>query len=336
MGETLRRLLPGILLILAVSAVLLVSDTSRHESKGADGGQRKWKVNILAFITAVDSDDCLRGMRDGLAESLREGIDYEVVVRNAQGDMPTLSSLVDAAIGDSADLILTLSTPTLQAVLQRVKSTPVVFGFSSNPLGAGAGISYEDHLPNVTGVATTGAYEEAIELIRAIAPRVRRIGSLLVPSEVNSVYNTEQVTQVAARHGLELVSVAVNSSSEISDAALALLGRQVDAICQVPSNLTITGFASIARPAERAGVPIFGFLSADADNGAVAVVARDYYESGKDAGRIAARVLRGENPGTIPIQDPSGTVLLVNKRAAAAAGLTIPDAVLARAARVLE
>lgn len=336
MREAARRLSLGIMSILAVSAALLAFDSSRRAHEPAGAGHRKWKVNILAFVTAVDSDDSLRGMRDGLAESLREGIDYEVVVRNAQGDMPTLSSLVDAALGDSADVILTLSTPTLQAVLQRVKSTPVVFSFSSNPLGAGAGASYEDHLPNVTGIATTGAYEETMELVRTIAPEARRLGTLVVPSEVNSVFNTEQMRQVVEEHGLELITVAVNSSSEISDAALALLGRQVDAICQVPSNLTITGFASITRPAERAGVPVFGFLSADAANGAVAVAARDYYESGKDAGRIAARVLRGESPATIPIQDPTGTTILVNLRAAAAAGLTIPPAVLARAAQVLE
>jgi hypothetical protein len=116
-------------------------------------------TNNLAFISAADSDECQHGMRDGLAAELREGIDYELTVRNAQGDMPTLSSLVDAALGDGSDLILTLSTPTLQAAVQRVKSTPIVFSFSSNPLGAGAGTTYEQHLPNVTGVPTTAAYE---------------------------------------------------------------------------------------------------------------------------------------------------------------------------------
>jgi hypothetical protein len=105
---------------------------------------------MLAFISALDSDECQHGMRDGLAAELQEGIDYELIVRNAQGDMPTLSSLVDAALGDGSDLILTLSTPTLQAAVQRVKSTPIVFSFSSNPLGAGAGTTYEQHLPNVT------------------------------------------------------------------------------------------------------------------------------------------------------------------------------------------
>jgi ABC-type uncharacterized transport system substrate-binding protein len=275
-------------------------------------------------------------MRDGLAAELQEGIDYELIVRNAQGDMPTLTSLVDAALGDRSDLILTLSTPTLQAAVQRVKSTPIVFSFSSNPLGAGAGTTYEQHLPNVTGIPTTAAYEQVLQLIHEIVPGARRLGTLVVPSEVNSVYNVERVRQIAEQHGFELISVGVNSSSEVSDAALALLAQSIDAVCQVPSNVTITGFASLALPAQRAHIPVFGFLSADAENGAIAAVARDYHESCKEAGVLAARILRGADPATIPFHEVGSARLLVNPKAARATGIAVPASVLARAARVVE
>jgi len=333
MGGVVRRLGLGVALILGVSAILLLWDTGPRRPSGA---KKKWKVNVLAFITAVDSEDCERGMRAGLAESLTEGSDYEVIARNAHGDMPTLSGLVDAAVSDGADLILTLSTPTLQATIQRVQALPIVFSFSSNPIGAGAGKSYEDHLPNVTGVPTTGAYEEVIQLIRELLPGARRLGSLLVPSEVNSVYNTEQVSALAQRYGLELVSVPVSTSSEVSDAALALLSRQVDAICQVPSNLTVTGFASITRPAQRVGVPVFGFLTSDAENGAVAVAARDYFESGHAAGVLAARIIRGQSPAGIPFQEVTSSKVLLNRTAARATGIELPAALVARAAKLLE
>ena len=333
MWQGLRRLWLGALLIVGVSVGLLLFD--RGPRRGGAAAHRK-RVNMLAFISAVDSDECQHGMRDGLAAELQEGIDYELIVRNAQGDMPTLSSLVDAALGDGSDLILTLSTPTLQAAVQRVKSTPIVFSFSSNPLGAGAGTTYEQHLPNVTGIPTTGAYEEVLDLIRELVPGARRLGTLVVPSEVNSVYNVEQVRRIAAQHGFELVSVAVNSSSEISDAALALLAQPIDAVCQVPSNVTITGFASLALPAQRAHIPVFGFLTADAENGAVAVVARDYYESCKEAGALAARVLRGADPATIPFYEVESAKLMVNPKAARAAGIALPPELVTRAARVVE
>ena len=331
--EGLRRLWLGVLLIVGVSLGLLLFDRGgRRDGSAAD---RK-RVSMLAFISAVDSDECQRGMRDGLAAELREGIDYELIVRNAQGDMPTLTSLVDAAVGDGSDLILTLSTPTLQAAVQRVRSIPIVFSFSSNPLGAGAGTTYEEHLPNVTGVATTAAYEQVLHLIREMVPGARRLGTLVVPSEVNSVFNTERMRQVAAQHGIELISVAVNSSSEISDAALALLAQPIDAVCQVPSNVTITGFASLALPAQRAHIPVFGFLSSDAENGAIAVAAKDFYESCTEAGKLAARVLRGADPATIAFYEVGSAKLLVNPKAARATGIDVPASLLARAARVVE
>jgi ABC-type uncharacterized transport system substrate-binding protein len=333
LGEGLRRLWLGVFLIAGVSLALLLFD--RGGRRGGPAADRK-RVSMLAFISAVDSDECQRGMRNGLAEELREGVDYELIVRNAQGDMPTLSSLVDAALGDGSDLILTLSTPTLQAAVQRVKTTPIVFSFSSNPLGAGAGKTYEDHLANVTGIPTTAAYEEVLDLIREILPQARRLGTLVVPSEVNSVYNTERMRQLAEQHGFELISVAVNSSSEVSDAALALLAQPIDAVCQVPSNVTITGFASLALPAQRAHIPVFGFLSADAENGAIAVAARDYYESCHAAGKLAARVLRGADPATIPFYEVGSNELLINAKAARATGIALPASLVARADRVLE
>ena len=333
MAEGVRRLSLGVLLIVGVSAGLLLFDRGDRRSGSAAHAKR---VSLLAFISAADSDECQHGMRDGLAAELREGIDYELTVRNAQGDMPTLSSLVDAALGDGSDLILTLSTPTLQAAVQRVKSIPIVFSFSSNPIGAGAGTTYEQHLPNVTGVPTTSAYEQTLQLIHEILPRAHRLGTLIVPSEVNSVYNVEVVRRLAEQHGFELISIAVNSSSEVSDAALALLAQPIDAVCQVASNVTITGFASLALPAQRAHIPVFGFLSSDADNGAIAVVARDYYESGKEAGLLAARILRGAEPATIPFHEVGTAELLVNVKAARATGITLPADVISRAARVVE
>ena len=333
MAEGLRRLWLGVLLIVGVSLGLLLFDRGDRRDGSATHTKR---VSMLAFISAADSDECQRGMRDGLAAELQEGVDYEVIVRNAQGDMPTLTSLIDAALGDGSDLILTLSTPTLQAAVQRVKSTPIVFSFSSNPLGAGAGTTYEQHLPNVTGIPTTAAYEQVLQLIREIVPEARRLGTLVVPSEVNSVYNVEQMRRVAERHGLELVSVAVNSSSEVSDAALALLAQPIDAVCQVPSNVTITGFASLALPAQRAHIPLFGFLSADAENGAIAVAARDFYESCTEAGKLAARVLRGADPATIPFYEVGSARLLVNPKAARATGIDLPAGLAGRAARIVE
>lgn len=337
MWVALPRLGLGMVLITAVSLVLLLSDSARSRNQTEQVGVRRpWRVHILELVSSIDSDESERGMREALASRLSEGRDYTVTIRNAQGDMPTLSGIVDAAMGDGADLIMTLSTPTLQAAIQRVKTIPIVFAFSSNPIGAGAGRSYDDHLPHVTGVPTTAAYEETLALIKELLPNARRLGTLVVPSEVNSVFNTKRMVEAAVKQGFEVATVAVNSSSELSDATLALLAQDIDAICQVGSNLTIAGFASIVRSAQQARVPVFGFLSSDAANGAVAVIARDSYESGWEAGLLAVRVIQGESPANIPFQEVSSSELILNLAAAGSAGITVPEALRRRAGQVLE
>ena len=341
MWLALKRLALGVALIVLVSSVLLVSDWGRRRSSAdrlnpAALAGLKWKVDLLEFVNVPDVEEAEAGMRAGLRDAgLAEGRDYELSVLNAQGDMATLSSMVDAALSSGADLLLTLSTPTLQAALRRAREVPIVFTFVADAVAAGAGRSNEDHLPNVTGVPTVAAHKQMIDLVRECLPGARRIGMLFVPGEVNSVYNKEKLEEAAARQGLELVAVGVNTSADVPDATLALLAQGIDALCQGGSNLTAATFASIARPAERAHVPVFGFLSGDIGNGAAVVLARDYHDGGREAGLLAARIMRGERPAAIPFRPLVETRVLVNLEAARAVGLTVPAPLLARASKVI-
>jgi ABC-type uncharacterized transport system substrate-binding protein len=297
---------------------------------------RKWAVDLLQYVNVLDVEEGEKGIREGLRQAgLVEGRDYALRVRNAQGDMPTLSTLVDAALSEGTDLLMTMSTPTLQAAMQRARTVPIVFTFVADAIAVGAGRTNEDHLPNVTGVPTTAPYNEMLDAVHECVPSAHRLGTLFVPAEVNSVYNKDRLAEAAARRGLELVTVAANTSSEVSDATLALLAQNIDVVCQVGANLTTAAFASIAQPARRARVPVFGFLGGDLRNGAAVVVTRDYFDAGHEAATLAARVMRGERPADIPFQPQRNTRVLVNLDAARAVGLRIPDSLRQRAQEVI-
>ncbi len=336
MWASIKRLSLGLGLIAAAAAVLLWSDTGHRRPRTDAGATRSspWKIDILEFVDVPDSEDAQRGVRDGLKQSgLAEGGDYTLTVRNAQGDMPTLTALADAALSSGADLLVTLSTPTLQATLQRARNVPVVFTFSSDPIGAGAGSSFDNHLPNVTGVPTEAAVAELTDVVRELLPQVQRIGTLFVPAEVNSVHNTDKMREAAKARGLELVALPVNTSTEIADAALSLCTQNIDAITQIGSNLTTVAFASIAGAADRARLPLFGTLSGN--GGAAVVVARDYYDGGVRAGHLVARIIRGENPANLPFEPLTATRLLIDVEAAQRQGLTIPASMMQRAAKLI-
>src|SRR5688572_13149472 len=96
-----KRLALGLGLIAAISAALLLSDRgSRTAATSAPGTPgRKWNLDLLEYVQVLDVEEAERGIRDGLAEAgLVEGRDHELRVRNAHGDMPTLNTLVDAAL----------------------------------------------------------------------------------------------------------------------------------------------------------------------------------------------------------------------------------------------
>ena len=129
--------------------------------------------------------------------------------------------------------------------------------------------------------------------------------------------------------------MGVSSSTEVADAALALCSRNIDAICQIPGNLTAAAFSSIAPAAKRSKLPIFAFQTVQA-SGSVALLARDYLEAGRETGLMAARVMRGENPAQIPFQPlQAPSRLIVNREVARWSNLTVPPAVLKRALQVI-
>jgi ABC-type uncharacterized transport system substrate-binding protein len=338
MGFIVKRLLLGFVLILFASAVLLISAWRHRESSaGSTGVNRKWQVCLLEYVNVADSEDSEKGIVDGLREAgLVEGRDFEMTIRNAQGDMATLNALVDAALTARADLLMTLSTPTLQVAMRKAPKLPIVFTFLADPVTAGAGRSLTDHLPNVTGVATSGASEEVIDILRECLPSARRIGTIVVPSEVNTVFNKDRLALAARKVGIELVSVPASTSSELPDAALAMCSMKIDAVCQVAGNLTATGFTSIVQAARGARLPAFGFMSSQAQQGAVAVVGRDYYDGGKEAAQLAVRIMRGESPGSIPLQLLTKSKTIVNLAAARRVGLAVPETVLKKADKVID
>jgi ABC-type uncharacterized transport system substrate-binding protein len=112
--------------------------------------------------------------------------------------MATVSGLIDAALSENADMVVTFSTPSLQAALQRVRTTPVIYTHVADALAAGAGPTRQRHQNNVTGVDMVGPFPEMIALIKQHLPKVKKIGTLFVPAEVNMVASKEQL-EAAAR-----------------------------------------------------------------------------------------------------------------------------------------
>ncbi len=297
---------------------------------------KTWRLELVELMQSTDIEDAEKGVLDGITGSgLVEGKDFVKVIRNAQGDMPTVNSMIDAALSDGGDMLLTFSTPTLQAAMQKTKRIPIVFNYVSSAIAAGAATSDTDHVANVTGVYLMPAYDQMLAFMKEFMPKVHVIGTVYNPAEVNMTNQLDVMKQAAAAAGMTVKAVAASNTSEVGDATLALISNGIDAICQLPGNLTASAFPNMVQGANRAHMPMFVFQSSQVRDGGIFAVSRDYYESGRQAGEVAARVMRGDSPAKIPLAGFAGAKLMVNLNAAKIAGLTVPPDVLAQADEVL-
>src|SRR5438128_2582118 len=193
----------GVAVVAAASAILLLSDL-QHRARGARirAANHKWKLYFVQYNDVIDVKDAQAGVMEGLSESgLQDGRDFEVEILNAQGDMATVSALIDAAITAHADMLITFSTPTLQAALRRAQNVPVVYNYVSSGLKAGAGKSNSDHAPNITGVSLLPANDEALSILKTHFPSIRRLGTLYCPAETNMVFAKNSLDEAARRAG---------------------------------------------------------------------------------------------------------------------------------------
>ncbi len=292
---------------------------------GAAAPARPWQVRVIQYNEAQFAAESVRGILAGLAQQgLEQDRNLSLRVLNAQGDMTTLTSIMTAVRAQSPDLVMTVSTPTLQAALRQLGSQRIVFSTVGDAVVAGAGQSETVHLPHVTGITTRSPFEKMARLIRRMMPGVRAVGTLYCPAEINSEVYRTWWAEALQREGLKLVAVPLSTSAEISEAAAALVQADIQLVAQLSDNLSRPGFSQIARRASEAGMPFFCFDSSALREGATLALARDYYHTGVEAAAVAVRVLGGASPATIPFANTQTEILAVDPERMARYGLVLP------------
>lgn len=293
-------------------------------------------VDMIQYVDTPNADVSRDGIMDGLAKAgLEPGRDFELRRHSAQGDIATLSSIIDSVVTQRSDLIITLSTPALQNAMKRGRETPLVFAMVSNPFIVHAGTTDADHLPFLTGAYLDQPLDEVVRAIRLVMPEARRLGTLYTPVEINSEFNMSALERVALAAGYEFEKIGINTVGDVPEAGIALAARNLDVWTQVADNLIASGVPAIMESSRRAKLPVITFSPAAADFGAMIVIARDYYDTGVESGLLAARVLNGEDPAGIPFATSSSMTYVINLKTAKDFGIEIPQELLDKASRII-
>ncbi|WP_163266754.1 ABC transporter substrate-binding protein [Chelativorans alearense] len=294
------------------------------------------KVSVTAIVEHPALDAVRDGVRDGLEEAgYRQGENLEFAYESAQGNPATAAQIAREFVGDAPDVIVPISTPSAQAVAAATRDIPVVFSAVTDPLAAGLVESIEAPGGNVTGVSDLTPIAEHVALIRELVPSVESIGFVYNPGEANSVALLEHFRNAAEEEGLSVVEAAANKSADVQAAARSLVGK-ADAMYVPTDNTVVSALEALVAVAEENDLPLISGDTDSVERGTLASIGFDYYALGKQTAEVVVRVLKGEEPGAIPVTFAAGTDLVVNRNAAEAMGVTLPDEMVQRASKVIE
>lgn len=291
-------------------------------------------------ITAIVDHPALEAVRDGVKEGLAkagyaEGKDVKFVYESAQGQAATAVQIARQFVGDKVSVIVAISTPSAQAAASATKSIPVVFSAVTDPVGAQLVKSAEKPGGNVTGVSDMAPFGDQLALIKEITPNVKTIGVLYNPGEANSVTSLAMIKEAAGKVGFAVVEGPATKSAEVQAAARGLIGK-ADALFIPTDNTIVSALEAAVGAAQQGNIPVYAADTDSVARGALASVGFNYKQVGLQTAEIVEKVLKGEKPGDIPVVFAQGTELFVNKGMAAKLGITLPEALLARAVKVVD
>ncbi len=301
---------------------------------------KTYKVGYSQIVDHPALNTIRRGFVDALkAAGLVEGKNLVFEYQNAQGSPNNARNIAEKFVADGVDLLAPCTTPNAQATvkLARGGKIPVVFGCVSSPVEAGLIPSLDKPTgTNVTGLYNLPPAKEMIDLIVELMPSAKTIGTIYNGGEANSV-STEKLAKAAAeKRGLKWVEVQVTSSAEVKSAADSLAGR-VDAIFTPQDNTVASAFDAVLKSARSAKLPLFSTDTTTVARGAIASFGVDEYKEGEAWAKEAAiPVLLGRDAATLVPVSYTDYQLYLNTAAAKAAGVTIPPAMLSRAAKVVK
>lgn len=293
---------------------------------GCDAKQ-EYTIGISQFAVHGSLDNCREGFLAGLAEEgIVEGENLKVEYVNAQTDAGTAAMTADNFVSKKVDLICAIATPSAMTAYNATMNTdiPVIYTAVSDPVEAG--LANEDGTPvgNVTGTSDALAIDAQLQMIREILPDATKIGIIYTTSEANSISTVASYKELAGKYGFEIVDTGVTAMSEVALAAADIVGK-VDCITNLTDNTVVSALQTVLEEANKKNIPVFGSEVEQVKAGCVASMGLEYYELGKQTGKMAAKVLKGEAKASDMkyeiISEPS---LYVNIAAAEKISLVLP------------
>jgi putative tryptophan/tyrosine transport system substrate-binding protein len=307
--------------------------------------KRVRRIGVLMTFAADDPEGRPRlgAFVQGLQEAgWADGRNVEIDTRWAAGDAGQFRKYAAELVALEPDVILASATPAVKALQQASRTVPIVFVGISDPIGSGFVESFSRPGGNITGFtnfeATVGG--KWLGLLKEIVPSIKHVSMLFNPDTANAgasggIY-LQSIEAAAHVQSTELIASPVHNPADIDDVFAAIAQSPDGGLIVMPNAFTFANRERIVAQAVRYQIPSVYPLVMFVRAGGLLSYGVDTIDQYRRATAYVDRILKGEKPANLPVQEPIKFELAVNLKTAKALGLTIPESFLVRADEVIE
>jgi putative ABC transport system substrate-binding protein len=303
--------------------------------------ERMRRVGVLMSVAESDPEAQTRAriFRDTL-QSLgwKDSRNVRFVHRWSGADADRRRSAAVELVGEAPDVILADSAPVTAALKAATKTIPIVFGSGGDPVAAGLVTNLARPGGNVTGFSLTepSLGGKWLDLLKELVPQATRVAVVYAPENPVRAQYSRAIEQVNARLKVELSTIEANAGAQLERDIRGFGSDRRGALLVLPGPSTIAHRDAIIAAAMDAHLPAIYPFQHFVRSGGLMSYGTDVNDAFRRAATYVDRILRGERPGDLPVQQPTRFELLINLKAAKALGLEIPPSLLARADEVIE
>ena len=267
----------------------------------------------------------------------RDGENLRFVTREAEGKFDRLPSLARELVDARVDVIVAFNTPGARAAIDATRRIPIVVTQVEDPVGSGFVANLARPGGNVTGVSNMVAVLGAkrLAILKEAIPSARRIAVLFNPGDPITAPQVRDIQSAAATLAVEVRMFPLRDTGELPEAFTQFLAWKSNAALWLHGQQQLFQAMTIKLAAEHK-LPVMVANSSDVSAGGLISYTTDSAEIMRRTATQVDRILKGANPGDLPVEQPTKFELAVNLKTAKLLGLKIPPSVLLRADLVVE
>jgi putative ABC transport system substrate-binding protein len=303
-------------------------------------GQKQEPVHRVGVLANTETPEEMQAWLEGLREhGYVGGRNLQIEYRYSQAQSERIPALVAELVALGPEVIVTVGPQQTVAVHAAAPTIPLVFLFVADPVALGLVESLAHPGGNVTGFATVvpeGFTGKQLQLLKELVPRASRIAVLLNPENPMTQRFRPDLPEIGRQVGVALVVVEASQPDQLDTAFETAHTQGAEAIHVLGDPLTNRHSAKVAGLAARYRLPTMYLYRPSVLNGGLISYGPDLLDFWRRAGGYVDKILKGERPGDLPVEQPTRFNLIVNLKTATALGITIPPSILAQANEVIE